>query len=330
MSGLAELNPVYIAIFVGALVVFGALALATGSGTSALLQRRIGRVTGVVKGPRNAPPPVSVRRRDFDLPDSGSRRLLARLMPGRAKIAARLARADKTTSPEAFGFICIVVGLVISLGLVVGAKLPVAAALPVGVLLGIFIPWKVLQRMGNRRAMKFLEVFPDAIDLLVRSVRCGLPIGEAIAIGGRDLPDPVGTEFARMANSMRLGRTFEDAMWDVAIRLEIAEFNFFATSLAVQRETGGNIAETLSNLSSLIRARHMMKKKVKALSAEARASAWIVGSLPFLIFLVLILVNPDYVTKLFDDNRGIVILCMGLASQVIGVAIMAKMSKFEI
>ena len=330
MSGLAELNPLYIAIFVGALVAFGALAFASGPGDSAVLKRRLGQVTGKVKGPRNAPPPISVRRREFDVPDTGSRRLLAKLIPGRAKIAARLQRADKTTSPETFALICIIVAVVIALGLVVGAKLPLPFAIPIGLLLGTWFPWMYLNRLGNKRAKKFLEVFPDAIDLLVRSVRCGLPIGEAISIGGRDLPDPVGTEFARMANSMRLGRTFEDAMWDVAIRLEIAEFNFFATSLAVQRETGGNIAETLSNLSTLIRARHQMKKKVKALSAEARASAWIVGSLPFALFLVLLLINPDYVTKLLNDNRGLVILGCGLLSQVIGVSIMVKMTKFEI
>jgi len=288
------------------------------------------QITGKAKGPRNAPPPISVRKRDIDMPEGGSRRLLARVMPGRTAIATRLARAGKTTTPETYGFICIGVALFAALGLVVGVKLPIAAALPIGILIGLVLPWLVLRRMGNKRAAKFLEVFPDAIDLLVRSVRCGLPIGEAIAIGGRDLPDPVGTEFARMANSMRLGRTFEDAMWDVATRLEIAEFNFFATSLAVQRETGGNIAETLSNLSGLIRSRHQMKKKVKALSAEARASAWIVGSLPFLIFLVLLVANPDYIGKMLSDNRGLILLGVGLTSQMIGVAIMAKLTKFEI
>ena len=113
------------------------------------------------------------------------------------------------------------------------------------------------------------------------------------------------------SNSIRLGRTFEEAMWEVADRLDIAEFNFFATSLAVQRETGGNIAETLGNLSSLIRSRHQMKKKVRALSSEARASAWIVGSLPFAMFLILLLINRDYVMALINEDRGLVLLGIG-------------------
>lgn len=324
------INPVFIAIFVGALVVFGALAFASGGGASDGVQRRIGKVSGSNKKLRNAPSPISVKRRNLDLPDTGSERLISRIMPGRIKVATRLAQAGKNTTPEKFGLICIIVALVVAFALVAALKLPIYFALPAGAVIGVLLPWMFLGRMAAKRSKTFLASFPEAIDLLVRSVRVGLPIGEAISIGGRDLPDPVGTEFGRMANSMRLGRTFEDAMWDVAVRLEIPEFNFFATSITVQRETGGNIAETLSNLSGLIRARHQMKKKIKALSAEARASSWIIGVLPFAIFLVLLVVNPGYVSTLIDDVRGNILLAIGLIWQLIGVAIMVKMSRFEI
>lgn len=330
MPDLSGTNSIFVAIFVGALIVFGAIAMAWTSGSSAVVTKRIGKITGRTKAERNAPSVVSVRRRDLDLPEAGGRRLLSRVIPGRAKIAARLAKAGKSTSPEAYALISFGLGLIVALALIATLKLGVLIALPIGAAAGVLLPWLVLSRLAARRTAKFLELFPDAIDLLVRSVRVGLPIAEAISIGGRDLPDPIGAEFARMSNSIRLGRTFEEAMWEVAFRLEIPEFNFFATSLAVQRETGGNIAETLSNLGSLIRARHQMKKKVRALSSEARASAWIVGSLPFAMFLLLMLINPAYILALINDDRGLVMLGMGLGSQSIGVAIMAKLTRFEI
>lgn len=330
MPELTGANSIFIAIFVGAVIVFGAVALAWTSGTSSLVQKRIERVSGRATKARQVAAAVSVRRRDLDLPEAGGRRLLSRVIPARAKLAARLAKAGKSTSPEAYALICVGVALIAALALMATLKLSVSIALPIGIVLGVLLPWFVLGRMAAKRTKKFLEQFPDAIDLLVRSVRVGLPIAEAISIGGRDLRDPVGTEFSRMSNSIRLGRTFEEAMWEVAFRLEIPEFNFFATSLAVQRETGGNIAETLSNLGTLIRARHQMKKKVRALSSEARASAWIVGSLPFAMFFLLMLINAPYIMAMLNDNRGLIMLGMGLSSQAIGVAIMAKLSRFEI
>ncbi|MGD9536188.1 MAG: type II secretion system F family protein [Alphaproteobacteria bacterium] len=330
MPDLGGTDVIFIAVFVGALVVFGAVALAWATGGSKALDRRIDKVTGRFKVQRRVPLAVSVRRKGYDLPDASRKRLLSRMMPARSKIAVRLAKAGKSASPEAFGLICLGVGLFAALAFIVLLKMSLPFALLAGAAAGVLLPWFVLGRMASKRTTKFLEAFPDAIDLLVRSVRVGLPIAEAISIGGRDLPDPVGTEFGRMSNSIRLGRTFEEAMWEVADRLDIAEFNFFATSLAVQRETGGNIAETLSNLSSLIRSRHQMKKKVRALSSEARASAWIVGSLPFAMFLILLLINRDYVMALLNEDRGLMLLGVGLGSQAIGVAIMAKLTRFEI
>lgn len=330
MPDLSGTNTIFIAIFVGALVVFGAVALAWSSGTSRLMEKRIGKATGRAKGPRTAVVAVSVRRRDFDLPEAGGRRMLSRVIPGRSKVAARLAKAGMSTSPEAYALVSFGLILIVTLALIAMLRLSIVVALPLGALVGTMLPWLWIGRKAKKRVAKFLDNFPDAIDLLVRSVRVGLPIAEAISIGGRDLRDPIGTEFARMSNSIRLGRTFEEAMWEVADRVELPEFNFFATSLAVQRETGGNIAETLSNLSGLIRARHQMKKKVRALSSEARASAWIVGSLPFAMFLVLMLINRDYIMGLLNDPRGLVLLGAGAGSQSIGVAIMAKLTRFEI
>jgi len=129
---------------------------------------------------------------------------------------------------------------------------------------------------------------------------------------------------------MRIGRTLEEALWETADRLNLPEFKFFVVSLSVQRETGGNIAETLANLSQLLRRRQQMKLKIKSLSAEARASAWIVGALPVGMFGVLYMVNTEYMAAMLDDPRGLVLIGFGILSEVVGVGIMIKMSKFEI
>ena len=173
-------------------------------------------------------------------------------------------------------------------------------------------------------------LFPDAIDLMVRGLRSGLPVIESVAAAGRELADPVGTEFRRIADAVRFGQALEDAMWDTAARLDTPEFKFFVISLAVQRETGGNLAETLGNLSDILRRRRQMRLKIKAMSSEARASAMILGSLPFIMFAIIYLMNPGYEAMLFTDPRGRIMLFGGLLLMGAGIAVMRKMVRFEI
>ncbi len=195
---------------------------------------------------------------------------------------------------------------------------------------GLILPHLIVGRLIARRTKVFLDRFPDAIDVVVRSVKSGLPVSEAIRTLAEDFSAPIGPEFATIANGMKLGRSLEDAMWQAAERLALPEFNFFAISLSVQRETGGNLAETLGNLSDILRRRHQMKLKVKAMSSEARASALVLGALPFGIFALLYLISPDYVLRLFADPRGLMLVGAGLASQLLGFAVMLKMARFEI
>jgi tight adherence protein B len=119
-------------------------------------------------------------------------------------------------------------------------------------------------------------------------------------------------------------------MWQTAARLAIPEYNFFVISLSIQRETGGNLAETLQNLSEILRRRRQMRLKIKALSAEARASAYILGSLPFIMFALVNLLNPEYAGELFTDPRGLMMIGAGCTSMLVGVAVMVKMVRFEI
>ena len=144
------------------------------------------------------------------------------------------------------------------------------------------------------------------------------------------MPGPVGREFKTVVERIKIGRTMEESLQDTADKLNIPEFNFFCITLAIQRETGGNLAETLSNLAEVLRKRTQMKLKIKAMSSEAKASAYIVGALPFIVFTMLYWINPDYVGGFFSDDRLIIAGIGGLTWMSIGVFIMAKMVSFKI
>jgi tight adherence protein B len=164
----------------------------------------------------------------------------------------------------------------------------------------------------------------------VRGTRTGLPASEARRTIADEIQDPVGREFREVTDQMKIGVAMDEAMWSAARRLGIPEFNFLVISLAIQQETGGNLAEILEKLSDMVRRREQMRLKVKAMSSEARASAMIIGSLPFVMAGVISFVNPGYMSTLFTDPRGWVMIGIGLTSLLIGIGIMAKMIKFEI
>ena len=184
--------------------------------------------------------------------------------------------------------------------------------------------------MIARRRVQFLARFPDAVDLIVRGVRSGLPVAEAIHNAGTEIPGRVGEVFGEITGNLRVGMTLDEALWLVARRIQIEEFKFFVISLAVQQETGGNLAEILHNLSQLMRRREQVKLKIRALSSEARASAGIIGALPFVMFAVIFAINPSYLMVLFTDPRGWMLLGLGFLSLGSGIAIMVKMIRFEI
>ena len=188
----------------------------------------------------------------------------------------------------------------------------------------------VLQRRIARRIKKFMTLLPEALDLIVRGIRSGLPATEALKTIGEEIEDPVGTEFRQVTDQMKIGVAMDEAMWATAKRLAIPEFNFLVISLSIQQETGGNLAEILEKLSDMVRRREQMRLKVKAMSSEARASAMIIGSLPFIMAGVISFVNPGYMNTLFTDPRGWVMIGMGLTSLLVGLGVMSKMIRFEI
>jgi tight adherence protein B len=164
--------------------------------------------------------------------------------------------------------------------------------------------WLLLHFAQSRYRRRFLDVFPDALDLLARAVRAGLPVFEAMEVAAREIPDPVGREFRRTIDEMRIGIDMEDALQRTADRTRVPDFRFYVVALTLQRRTGGGLAETLNNLSNIIRRRKELRLKARALSAEAKASAVVLGILPFFVGGVMYAFNRPLMLILFDDPRG--------------------------
>jgi tight adherence protein B len=188
-------------------------------------------------------------------------------------------------------------------------------------------PALLLRFAQSRYQRKFLEIFPDALDLIVRAVRSGLPAPEAIELVTHDVRPPVGTEFRRILDELRIGTELEEALQRAADRIRVSDFRFFAISLLLQRQTGGGIAETLSNLSGIIRQRKAVRMKARALTAEAQASAGIIATTPFVAGVGLFLINRDLITVLFLDPRGRFMLGIAVTSLLTGVAAMRALIK---
>jgi tight adherence protein B len=224
-----------------------------------------------------------------------------------------------------------------SLGLMVGVTLLIwmksgslALGLGVGVLLGAGLPHMVVNWYIGKRINSFITRFPDALELLVRGLRSGLPISETLGVVASELPGPVAEEFKLVNDRIRLGRTMEESLQDTADRLNLAEFSFFCITLAIQRETGGNLAETLAGLADVLRKRAQMKLKIKAMSSESKASAYIIGSLPFIVFALIYSINPKYMGRFFIDERLIAVGLGAFCWLSLGAFIMSRMINFEI
>ena len=251
------------------------------------------------------------------------------LIPKPALLRKRLEQTGKEITLGKYVMVCLgVTALFAFLLMMKGA--PFILSLMVGLFFGIGGPHFVIGKMIKRRVNKFTTNFPDAIELMVRGLRSGLPITETLGIVASEIPGPVGIEFRMVADKMKIGRTMEAALQETADRLGTPEFQFFVITLAIQRETGGNLAETLSNLADVLRKRAQMKLKIRAMSSESKASAYIVGSLPFVVFGLVYMINPTYMGKFFTDERLMVAGVGGMIWMGIGAGIMAKMVSFEI
>jgi tight adherence protein B len=244
-------------------------------------------------------------------------------------LALRLDRTGRGWSLSQYFYASAGLALAVTLILYFKTGAPMLA-LPIGVLVGAGLPHMVVGMLIKKRINAFNAKFPDAIELLVRGLRSGLPVTETLGVVAQEIAGPVGQEFKGVVERIKIGRTMEESLQQTADRLGTPEFQFFVITLAIQRETGGNLAETLSNLADVLRKRAQMKLKIRAMSSESKASAYIVGALPFIVFTLIWWINPNYIGGFFEDERLIVTGLGGLVWMSIGGFIMAKMVSFEI
>ena len=315
-------------VFAGTLACVAAVVIATSGGAAARQGKRAALIRSRWSGAAQADSGFGSVLHNANETSLG--RLALKFMPRPHMLRERLNKAGLTISPGRYAMICVALALVSGAVVKFAFGVSVMIAVLVAIVFGLGLPHFFCSRRINSRIVKFTKLFPEAIDLMVRGIKSGLPISETIAAIGEEMADPIGPEFRRITDAVKIGQTLEEALWDAARRLDTAEFKFFIISLSVQRETGGNLGETLQNLSDVLRKRSQMKLKIKAMSSEARASAYIIGSLPFVVFGILMLLNPGYVMVLFNDPRGIIVLGSGLTMMAIGGFVMAKMVRFDI
>ncbi len=254
---------------------------------------------------------------------------LSALLPRRDQVQLRLQKAGMDIELGRYAAICGAIAIGTATFLIL-AGFPAFMAFAGGIIAGIGLPHFYVGMRIKSRIERFTKQFPEAIDLMVRGLKSGLPVNECIANVGHELSAPTGTEFRKITDGMRLGKQLEDVLWETADRLDTPDFKFFVISLVVQRETGGNLGETLSNLSGILRQRQGMKLKIRAMSSEAKASAWIVGVLPFVMLGLIMLLNYDYGIILFTHPKAIVAGIGALIWMGIGMLVMGKMIQFEV
>lgn len=192
---------------------------------------------------------------------------------------------------------------------------------------GIAAPAVLVHFLQSRYRRQFLEAFPDALDLIVRAVRAGLPLPDAMEVVTREIATPVGGEFQRLLDELRIGTPLGQALQCTADRIRVPDFQFFVVSLLLQSQTGGAIAETLANLSAIIRQRKALRLKAHALTAEARASAMVMGATPLAAGVGLFLINHELMQVLVIDPRGRFLLGLAVASLVSGIIAMKLIIK---
>lgn len=241
----------------------------------------------------------------------------------------RLAQADVSISLTQFYLFSALFGLfAFIVVLLTGAGLLIAAG--VALIAGAGLPRWAVGFMIKRRCGKFLEEFPNALDVMVRSIKSGLPLNDALRLIASDGQEPVKTEFRRVVESQQVGLNVPEACARMIQSIPLPEVNFFAIVIAIQAQAGGNLSEALGNLSKVLRERKKMKAKVSALSMEAKASAAIIGALPFIVATLVYLTSPDYMMILFTDPRGHIIMGASAVWMSIGIWVMRNMINFDI
>lgn len=338
MIALMQENSLLLGLICIAAILVIMVLMTMGSADERRLQKRLsqvvltGAVPGAARSGKKADPSqptlkaASNQRRASKAAEGGG---VGSLLPSLDMLTLKLERAGLNISVSTMLIIAGGLALFALLLFAAVLKLPFLVALTGALAVGIALPSYYVSSAGKKRGQRFLKDLPDAIDLIVRSVKSGLPVSEAIFAISRDLKGPAAVEFTKISDQMRIGIPLEAAFSRSVKRIGLSDFAFLSISLSITQETGGNLGETLTNLSRLLRLRQQMHLKIHALTSEARASAIIVGSLPFLVVGALMVLNPDYINTLFTDPTGHKVLYFAGGSLGLGFVVMGRLVRFD-
>ena len=329
-------NMILIAVLLTTLLGLGVMAFA-GPSPEKARKRRVAMIRGRHSESTEALLEARMRKAISNRATGTEMKMLMSLIPNPENLSKRIRMTGRKWTLNQY----MTTSALIFLGLTALLMLrgfPFLLALMVGLAAGLGLPHWWVGRLINKRISQFTAKFPDALELLTRGLRSGLPIAETLGIVSSEIPGPVGEEFKLITERIKIGKTMEQALQETADRLGTPEFQFFVITLSIQRETGGNLAETLSNLATVLRQRAQMKLKIRAMSSESKASAYIIGVLPFLVFGMICYINFNYMSPFFTpDPAGIfglstmqVVGIGGMCWMGIGAFIMAQMVNFEI
>jgi tight adherence protein B len=243
-------------------------------------------------------------------------------------LTTRLVQAGVPWSQQQFMIVSAALGLAVAVGVYVLDAGPLAA-LGLGFAAGVGAPRWGLTYLKRRRENLFIDRFPDAIDVVVRGIKSGLPLGDSLRVIATDSPEPVRTEFRHVLETQAIGLSLGEACGKLFERMPLPEANFFAIVITIQQKSGGNLSEALGNLSRVLRERKKMKGKIKAMSTEAKASASIIGALPLAVMTIVYLTSPGYITLLWTERLGQLMLAGSALWMTIGVLVMRKMINFD-
>lgn len=308
----------------------GLVAAGAGSGSS----RGAKRIQAMVQ--RGRSPRASAARAPANADSSQRRKQLLRTLQEQEKkrraaafdAATKLRQAGLTLNVKAFWLISAGLGLTAAtLALVLHLKL--VLALMIGFVAGAGVPLWFIGVLAKKRRAKFALAFADAVDIIVRGLRSGLPLHDCLRVIAKESPEPLAGEFRRLVESLSMGVTLDQGLEKMHERMPAPELRFFAIVLNIQQKTGGNLGEALGNLSGVLRGRRMMREKIKALSSEAVSSAGVIGCLPPGVATLLSFVNPKYLMPMFTDPRGHVMLGAGACIMTMGILVMRKMINFK-
>jgi tight adherence protein B len=282
--------------------------------------------TGSVAPARSTRNPTKTRREQVEgtLKELEQRSVKAKSVP----LSVKIAQAGLTWSKQRFFITAGVLGLggFLAVLMVDGGML---AALGIGFAMGCGMPLWLLKFLKKRREAKFLQGFPDAVDIIVRGIKAGLPLLESMRIITSDAPEPLKSEFRAIIETQTIGIPLGEACGKLYERIPVPEANFFGIVIAIQQKAGGNLSEALGNLSRVLRDRKKMKAKIQAMSMEAKASASIIAALPFAVMMLVYITSPDYIELLWTHPMGRMMMVCCAAWMTLGVLVMRKMINFD-